>query len=178
MAKVLEIVELGHPVLRTKANEVMDISHPKVQQLIDDLIFTARQASGVGIAAPQVGQSLRIFIIASYPNDRYPEAPDMIPTPVINPQIISYSDGLVKGWEGCLSIPGLRAPVLRHKAVRIKYFGRDGNEHEAVLEDFVARIFQHEFDHIEGIVFLDRLEDNSEIITEKEYYKLFSEVVE
>ncbi len=175
MAKVLEIVELGNPVLRERAKAVEDISHPKVQRLIDDLILTAQQASGVGIAAPQVGESLRLFIIASYPNDRYPEAPQMIPVPVINPQIISASEELVKGWEGCLSIPGLRAPVLRHRAVRISYFDRDGNEYEAVLEDFVARIFQHEFDHIEGIVFLDRLEDNSEIITEREYYKLFEE---
>lgn len=175
MANILEIVELGNPVLRTKAKEVKDISDPKVQQLIDDLIFTAHEASGVGLAAPQVGQSLRIFIIASYPNDRYPEAPEMIPTPVINPKIISYSDGLVKGWEGCLSIPGIRAPVLRHRSVKVKYFDREGNELEAMFEDFVARIFQHEFDHIEGIVFLDRLEDNFEVITEKEYFKLFNE---
>jgi len=175
MSNVLEIIELGNPVLRTKAKEVKDISDPKVQQLIDDLIFTASHASGVGISAPQVGQSLRIFIISSYPNDRYPEAPEMIPTPVINPQIISYSEGLVKGWEGCLSIPGIRAPVLRHRSVKVKYFDREGNELEAMFEDFVARIFQHEFDHIEGIVFLDRLEDNSEVITEKEYFKLFNE---
>jgi len=175
MAKILEIVELGDPVLRTKSKEVNDISDPEIQELIDDLLFTAKKASGVGIAAPQVGQSLRIFIVASYPNDRYPEAPEMIPTPIINPEIISFSDELVKGWEGCLSIPGLRAPVLRHKSVKIRYLDRDENEYEASLEDFVARIFQHEFDHIDGIVFLDRLEDNSEIITEKEYYKLFKD---
>jgi len=174
MAIVLEIVELGNPVLRAKAKEVKDISDPKVQQLIDDLIFTAKQASGVGLAAPQVGQSLRIFIISSYPNDRYPEAPEMIPTPIINPEIISFSDELIKGWEGCLSIPGLRAPVLRHRSVKVKYFDRKGNDLEAILEDFIARIFQHEFDHIEGIVFLDRLEDNFEVITEKEYFKLFN----
>ena len=99
----------------------------------------------------------------------------MIPTPIINPQIISFSDGLVKGWEGCLSIPGIRAPVLRHRSVKVKYFDREGNELEVMFEDFVARIFQHEFDHIEGIVFLDRLEDNFEVITEKEYFKLFNE---
>ena len=175
MANVLEIIELGNPVLRAKAKEVKEISDPKVQELIDDLIITAKQASGVGLAAPQVGESLRIFIISSYPNNRYPEAPDMIPTPIINPQIISYSEELQDGWEGCLSIPGLRAPVLRHSAVKVKYFDREGNEIEAILEDFVARIFQHEFDHIEGIVFIDRLEDNSEIITENEYYKLFKD---
>ena len=175
MANVLEIVELGNPVLRAKAKEVKDISDPKVQQLIDDLIFTAHEASGVGLAAPQVEQSLRIFIIASYPNDRYPEAPEMIPTPIINPQIISFSDELINGWEGCLSIPGIRAPVLRHRSVKVKYFDRQGKELESILEDFVARIFQHEFDHLEGIVFLDRLEDNFEVITEKEYFKLFNE---
>ncbi|HSG32400.1 MAG TPA: peptide deformylase [Thermodesulfobacteriota bacterium] len=175
MAKVLEIVELGNPVLRERAKAVEDISDPTVQQLIDDLILTTKEASGVGIAAPQVGQSLRIFIISSYSNERYPQAPDMVPVPIINPQIISTSEELVKGWEGCLSIPGIRAPVLRHKEVKIRYFDREGQEFEGILEDFVARIFQHEFDHIEGIVFLDRLKDNSEIITENEYYKLFED---
>ncbi|NIP37991.1 MAG: peptide deformylase, partial [Candidatus Dadabacteria bacterium] len=175
MAKVLEIVELGAPVLRERAKAVEDISNPMIQNLIDDMIVTAKEASGVGLAAPQVGHSLRLFIISSYSNERYPDAPEMVPVPIINPQIVSCSEEMEKGWEGCLSIPGIRAPVLRHRAVKIRYFDREGQEFEGILEDFVARIFQHEFDHIEGIVFLDRLKDNSEIITENEYYKLFED---
>ena len=81
-------------------------------------------------------------------------------------------DHWYKGWEGCLSIPGIRAPVPRHKFVDVKYTDRHGRQVEERLYDFVARIFQHEYDHLEGVVFLDRLEDNSEIITEKEYFKL------
>lgn len=175
MAKILDIVELGNPILREKAKEIRRISDSDIQQLIDDMIVTTKHASGVGLAAPQVDHSLRLFIMHSYPNDRYPEAPEMVSTPVINPRIISYSEDLVEGWEGCLSIPGIRAPVVRHRAVSVEFYDRFGNEKVEVLEDFVARIFQHEYDHLEGIVFLDRLENNSEIITENEYAKLFEE---
>ena len=172
MAEVLEITELGNPVLRLKANEVQNIYDPDLQALIDNMVLTTKEASGVGLAAPQVDKSLRIFIVSSYPNKRYPDAPEMIATPVINPEIIDYSSEMVKGWEGCLSIPGIRAPVPRHKFIDVRYTDRYGKPVEERLHDFVARIFQHEYDHIEGIVFLDRLEDNSEIITEKEYFKL------
>lgn len=172
MTEILEITELGNPVLRLKADEVQSIFDPKLQDLIDSMILTTKEVSGVGLAAPQVGKSLRLFIMSSYPNKRYPDAPEMIATPVINPEIIDYSSEMVKGWEGCLSIPGIRAPVPRHKFIDVKYIDSYGMLVEERLYDFVARIFQHEYDHIEGIVFLDRLEDNSEIITEKEYFKL------
>ena len=172
MAEPLEITELGNPVLRIKAKRVRNVLDQAIQSLIDDMIITTKAANGVGLAAPQVGESLRLFIMSSYPNKRYPDAPEMIATPVINPQIIDYSSEMIKDWEGCLSIPGIRAPVARHKFIDVKYTDRHGQPVEERLYDFVARIFQHEYDHIEGIVFLDRLEDNSEIITEKEYFKL------
>lgn len=172
MANPLEITELGNPVLRLKSMDVQNVLDPEIQSLIDDMILTTKEANGVGLAAPQVGESLRLFIMSSYPNKRYPDAPEMIATPVINPEIIDYSSEMVKGWEGCLSIPGIRAPVARHKFIDVKYTGRYGKTVKERLYDFVARIFQHEYDHIEGIVFLDRLEDNSEIITDKEYFKL------
>ncbi|MBD2307917.1 peptide deformylase [Chroococcidiopsis sp. FACHB-1243] len=170
----MEIIQLGNPILRSKAKFVENIDEPQIQQLIDDLLITVKQANGVGIAAPQVGVSDRIFIVASRPNPRYPHAPEMEPTPMINPKILACSSESVKGWEGCLSIPGIRGSVPRDRAIEVEYSDRYGKLHKRELTDFVARIFQHELDHLDGIVFLDRLETNHDIITEQEYQKLVS----
>ncbi len=170
--KILEIAEMGNPVLRERAREVEDIHDPGVQSFIDDLIATGISANGVGIAAPQVDVPKRIFIISSRPNVRYPDAPLMEPEAVINPEIISCSDETVKDWEGCLSIPGIRGLVPRHTSVRVKYVSRDGRVEERELTDFIARIFQHEYDHLNGVLFLDRLESNRDIITDREYMKI------
>lgn len=170
----MEIIQLGNPILRSKAKFVENIDEPQIQQLIDDLLITVKQANGVGIAAPQVGVSDRIFIVASRPNPRYPHAPEMEPTPIINPKILARSDESEKGWEGCLSIPGIRGSVPRDRAIEVEYSDRYGKLHKQELTDFVARIFQHELDHLDGIVFLDRLETNHDIITEQEYQKLVS----
>lgn len=172
MAQEREITELGNPVLRQRAENVESISDPEIQQLIDDLILTAAEASGVGIAAPQVSESLRIFIIAGTASPRYPDAPETETRVIINPEIVSVSDELEKGWEGCLSIPGLRALVPRHKSIRAVYRDRNDNLLEEGFSDFEARVFQHEYDHINGMVFLDRVESLLEIITENEYMKL------
>lgn len=162
-------------MLRRRAEGVEDISNPEIQQLIDDLILTAAEASGVGIAAPQVSESLRIFIIAGTASPRYPDAPETETKVIINPEIVSVSDELEKGWEGCLSIPGLRALVPRHKHIRAAYRDRNNNLVEEGFSDFAARVFQHEYDHINGVVFLDRVESSLEIITENEYMKLAAE---
>ena len=161
-------------MLRQRAENVKDIGDPEIQQLIDDLILTASEASGVGIAAPQVSESLRIFIIAGTASPRYPDAPETETKVIINPEIVSVSDELEKGWEGCLSIPGLRALVPRHKSIRVVYRDRNDNLLEEGFSDFEARVFQHEYDHINGVVFLDRVESSLEIITENEYMKLMS----
>ncbi|MEM7008536.1 MAG: peptide deformylase [Thermodesulfobacteriota bacterium] len=178
MAKILEISELGHPVLRKRAQEIENIRDEELQNFIDDLIETCTDSNGVGIAAPQVYESKRIFIISSKPNTRYPNAQEMGPIALINPEIISRSDELEKDWEGCLSIPGIRGLVPRHKTIKVKYQTRDGDHVEDELSDFIARIFQHELDHLDGIVFLDRMESNSEIITEKQYQKLMTKLLE
>ncbi|MBC5797101.1 peptide deformylase [Sphaerospermopsis sp. LEGE 00249] len=163
------IIQLGNPKLREKAAWVENIQDEKIQKLIDDLIATVVQANGVGIAAPQVAESLRLLIVASRPNARYPDAPEMQPTAMINPQIISHSTEVVKGWEGCLSVPGIRGLVPRYQTIEIEYTDRDGNLQQHELTDFVARIFQHEYDHLEGMVFLDRVESTEELMTETEY---------
>ncbi|MCY4263087.1 MAG: peptide deformylase [Candidatus Dadabacteria bacterium] len=172
MAMQLEITELGNPVLRREAEHVEDIGDPEIQDLIDDMILTAEAASGVGIAAPQVSKSLRIFIMAGTSSPRYPDAPKTETKVIINPEIVSVSEEVEKGFEGCLSIPGIRALVPRHKLVRTVYRDRDNNTVEETFSDFAARVFQHEYDHINGLVFLDRVESSVEIITEKEYMKL------
>lgn len=169
MPESLKVIELGNPTLRLRSQPVLDISTLRIQQLIDDLILTVNNANGVGIAAPQVAQAERLFIVASRPNPRYPNAPEMEPTAMINPQIVAHSTEQVKGWEGCLSVPGIRGLVPRYQAIEVEYTGRDGKQHRQELTDFVARIFQHELDHLDGIVFLDRVETTQDLMSEKEY---------
>jgi len=175
MSEILELIELGNPILREKAKEVSDPADDQIQKLIDDILVTVVDANGVGLSAPQVDSSLRIFVMASYPNPRYPDAPEIDPYEVINPEIIAKSEEMEEDWEGCLSIPGIRGKVPRHKEIEVKYSDRYGKEKSEILNDFLARIFQHEFDHLEGIVFLDRLESSMDIITDKEYMKFFEE---
>lgn len=171
MTELLQIIQLGHPLLRTPAQKVENIQEWRIQKLIDDLITTVANANGVGIAAPQVACCDRLFIVASRPNPRYPNAPEMAPTAMLNPKIIACSTEVVKGWEGCLSIPGIRGLVPRYQAIEIEYSDRNGKLCKQELTDFVARIFQHELDHLDGIVFVDRLETTHELITEQEYQK-------
>jgi peptide deformylase len=171
MIETAPIIQLGNPILRQKAAWVENIDNENIQKLIDDLIATVSLANGVGIAAPQVAESHRLFIVASRPNSRYPDAPEMEPTAIINPKIIACSTEIVKGWEGCLSVPGIRGLVPRYKEIEIEYIDRNGQVQKQELSDFIARIFQHEYDHLEGKVFLDRVESTYELMTEAEYQK-------
>ena len=172
MPLLRQIAQLGHPVLRTPAQPVDLPLGDSLRSFADDLMATMLDADGVGIAAPQVYESLQVFIVASRPNPRYPDAPKMEPEVVINPEIVWRSDEVVKGWEGCLSIPGIRGHVPRPRRIRAHYRTLDGSEVDREFEDFVARVFQHEDDHLRGIVFLDRLESNRDIICDKEFRKL------
>ena len=169
MAEVLQIAQLGNPILRQQAQLVDNIRDESLQQLIDVLVATVQTSNGVGIAAPQVSESYRLFIVASRPNPRYPNAPEMEPTAMINPRIMDHSTEVIKGWEGCLSIPGIRGLVPRYQAVEVEYTSRDGQLHRQKLTDFVGRIFQHEYDHLNGIVFLDRVDSTHDVITEQVY---------
>ena len=171
MALLRQIAQLGHPVLRAPVERVNFPASGSNRMLVADMLETMRDANGVGIAAPQVFESVAIFIVASRPNPRYPDAPVMEPEVVINPKIIERSAEMVKDWEGCLSIPGLRGEVPRHRHIKARYQTIDGTDVERQFSDFVARIFQHEDDHLHGIVFLDRLESTRDVITEKEFQK-------
>ena len=170
MAEVLGVAEIGNPILRTTARPIANIHDPSVQRLIDNLIHTAIQTNGVGIAAPQVSESLQLFIVASRPNLRYLHAPVMEPTPMINPQIVACSDEKEKGWEGCLSVPGMRGLVERSREIEVTYIDRYGKQQQQTFTDFVARIIQHEYDHITGKVFLDRVESTLDLMSDAEYH--------
>lgn len=169
MATPLEISQLGNPILRQVAQPIFNIQDQSVQALIDGLLATLTCSNGVGIAAPQVGKSYRMLIVASRPNVRYPHAPIMEPTTMINPQLVSHSGEVVKDWEGCLSIPGIRGLIPRYRQIEVEYTTREGQRVRQELTDFVARIFQHECDHLNGMVFLDRLESIKDIVTDQEY---------
>ena len=164
-----EIAQLGANVLRLQAQTVTDSQSAEIRQLIETLQDTLATTQGVGIAAPQISVSKRIIIIASRPTLRYPSAPLMEPTVMINPAFQIVSDAKEKDWEGCLSIPGIRALVPRYKEIGITYTDQRGTVVETRLEGFVARVFQHEFDHLEGMVYLDRVENNRDIFAESEY---------
>jgi len=170
-----QIALLGQPVLRGATRAIQDPADPALQALIDDMLATMAEADGVGIAATQVFEPLQLFIVASRPNVRYPQAPSMAPTPMINPEIIWRSDETETGWEGCLSVPGIRGLVPRSRRIGVRYLARDGQAHEEELEGFLARVFQHEHDHISGLVFLDRVTDNRNLISEREYVRLMSQ---
>jgi peptide deformylase len=172
MSKIRQILEIGSPILRQRSTAIVNITDPQIDDLIVDLIATADAANGVGIAAPQVASSVRLFIVASRPSPRYPHAPTMEPTAMLDPQIVDRSGELVAGWEGCLSVPGMRGLVLRDNAIEVKYFTRHGELVQQELTGFVARIFQHELDHLDGILFPDRVSTPTNLITEAEYLKI------
>jgi peptide deformylase len=156
---VREIVAIGDPVLRGRAQELDPevIASPELQALIDDLIETKRSANGAGIAANQVGEAVRVAIVeVEEGNPRYPYKPPEPLTVMINPVIEPVGEELVEINEGCLSVPGLRGSLERHLAVRVRYLDREGAEHEVVKRGLTAGTFQHEVDHLDGILFVDR----------------------
>ena len=167
-------VQLGAKILREHAIAVDDIHAADIRQTIDRMEKIMIETQGVGIAAPQVNVSKRIIIVASHPTRRYPYAPFMASTAMLNPAFQALSDVKEKSWEGCLSIPSIRALVPRYQSIVAQYTDLQGVFRELELNGFVARIFQHECDHLDGKVYLDRVEDNADIISEHEYYKLIA----
>ncbi len=172
MTKLLKIAELGEEVLLKKSKPVKNVKDADIQELIDEMIATLKHDNGVGIAAPQVFQSLRIIIVYSYPNPRYPYAPKFGPEAMINPRITEKSKKKKKGWEGCLSIPGIRGLVSRHQKITVEYTTRNGEFKTMKAKDFVARIIQHEVDHLYGrLCFLFAKESIKDLATEKVWQK-------
>lgn len=159
--------QLGDPILTQVAEPVMEFKTPALQDLIEGMLATLKEAQGVGLAAPQVGSLLQVLIVASRPNPRYPEAPQMQPLVMVNPRLLTCSSDQVLGWEGCLSVPNCRGLVARAREVEVEYYTPEGVQQRVVWQDFPARIFQHEYDHLMGWVFLQR--QPRQLLTEAQY---------
>lgn len=159
---ILKVARLGHPVLRAKAQPVSssDIKSPRVQQLIDDMFETMKEYSGIGLAAPQVHESLRVFVAGVRkaevvtPMDAKTDMPYVT---IINPEIVPVGTETDSDWEGCLSIPDIRGQVKRPTSVRVRALDRTGRRIELVAHGLPARVIQHEADHLDGVLFFDRM---------------------
>lgn len=156
---VRDILRMGAPQLFTVAEPVDEFGTPELQQLIDDMFDTMHAAGGVGLAAPQIGVGLQVVIFGFEKSVRYPEAEAVPPTILINPLITPLDDELVSGWEGCLSVPGLRGEVPRHRRIRYQGFDPAGKPIDRTVDGFHARVVQHECDHLIGRLFPSRIVD-------------------
>lgn len=171
----LEIVRMGHPLLRDTADPIPSTAFgtPALRAFTERLLYTMMYAEGVGLAAPQVAEGLRCF--AYYvPADREPELDEeegmlVQPTVLINPQFKPLSSHKADGWEGCLSIPGLRGIVPRFTHIEVEALDVEGNVLRFEAEDFHARVIQHEYDHLDGVLFLDRMEHMKSLAFEEEW---------
>jgi peptide deformylase len=162
----MKIAQVGEQILKTPARQVEqdEFGQASLNSFIQQLLATMHEAGGIGIAAPQVFDSRAIMIIASRPNARYPDAPDMQPTMLINPVIKKASKTQVWEWEGCLSVPGLRGRIERADEVEVVYQDIQGQRQNAIFSGFVARIFLHEYDHLIGKTWLDHISSTENIM--------------
>jgi peptide deformylase len=168
---LLKIAHIGHPVLRNRAREVEreELLAPETQRFIDDLVETMRDANGAGIAATQVHTPLRIFAVEVKDNPRYPYKPNIPLTIVVNPVVEPLTDERFDNYEGCLSVPNLRGVVSRFAEVRVTGWDRQGKPFERVARGLTAGTFQHETDHLDGKLFLDRVTDPTTLCTWAEF---------
>ena len=164
---IRKIATVGHPVLRQVARELTkeELRSAEVQRFIDDLVETMRDAAGAGLAANQVYEPIRITAIEINKNPRYPYKPNYPLTILVNPVVTPTTDETFVNYEGCLSVPNLRGEVRRFTAVRVRAWDREGNDLDFEVKGLTAGTFQHEVDHLDGKVFLDRVEDTRSLTT-------------
>jgi peptide deformylase len=167
-AQLLEIIRLGHPTLRTVAETVPEdwFATGRLADLGRDIVRTMIEENGVGLAAPQVAEGLRLFAYWVPESDDEPEIP---PAVLVNPEIRPVGEEIVEGWEGCLSIPGLRGMVPRYSRLKVKARDIEGNAVSLTADGFHARVIQHEYDHLDGVVFLDRMTSTRSLAFEPEW---------
>jgi peptide deformylase len=157
---ILKVARMGHPVLRARARAIdpAGITSPRVQQLIDDMFETMHEYQGVGLAAPQVHESVRLFVAGFAPEEDEGEDRARVPMmALINPEITPLSQETVEDWEGCLSIPDIRGRVPRARQILVRAYDRRGKRIEMKANGFTARVIQHETDHLDGVLFFDRM---------------------
>ncbi len=173
----LDIIEIGHPVLREIATEVSidELKTDEMQQFIDDLIDTKRQANGAGIAANQVASARRIYVVEVANNPRYPYKPEYPLTVMVNPSIEFQSQERFDNFEGCLSIPNLRGVVKRCPEIKVTGLDRFAEKVEFEIKGITAGTFQHEQDHLDGVLFPDKVEDTTTLCTWSEFTERYEE---
>ena len=158
---VREVLRMGHPVLRERAKPVDKLGTPELAALVADMKDTMAAKNGAGLAAPQIGVGQRVVIFGVTPNPRYPDAEEVPFTVLVNPKIVLLTREVEEGWEGCLSVPGMRGVVPRYTKLRYSGFDEHGNPIEREAEGFHARVVQHECDHLDGILYPQRMTDLS-----------------
>jgi peptide deformylase len=158
---VREVLRMGHPVLRERAKPVEKLATPELRELVADMKETMAAQQGAGLAAPQIGVSQRVVIFGVSQNARYPDAEEVPFTVLVNPRLVMLTREIEEDWEGCLSVPGMRGVVPRYKKLRYTGFDEEGNPIDRVAEGFHARVVQHECDHLDGILYPQRMTDMS-----------------
>lgn len=168
---ILKIARMGHPVLRARARklDVAEIKSPAFQKLVDDMIETMREYEGIGLAAPQVHEGVRLALIGI--EDGHGEERSIRIVPVVNPEIAPIGKDADEDWEGCLSLPGLRGRVPRACRISVKGLDRRGSKIELELLGYPARVAQHEVDHLDGVLFIDRMKSLESLTFLEEYSK-------
>ena len=156
---VREVLRMGHPVLRGRAKPVEKLATPELRALVADMKETMAALEGAGLAAPQIGVGQRVVIFGVSKNARYPDAEEVPLTVLVNPRLVMLTREIEEDWEGCLSVPGMRGVVPRYRKLRYTGFDEEGNPIDRVAEGFHARVVQHECDHLDGILFTDRIVD-------------------
>ncbi|HUL96046.1 MAG TPA: peptide deformylase [Usitatibacter sp.] len=156
-----EVLRMGHPVLREKSKPVEKLGSPELKQLVADMKETMAAKNGAGLAAPQIGVLQRVVIFGVSRNPRYPDAEEVPFTVLVNPKLQMLTREVEEDWEGCLSVPGMRGVVPRYTKLRYTGFDEDGNPIDRVAEGFHARVVQHECDHLDGILYPQRMTDLS-----------------
>jgi len=172
---ILKVAQLGHPILRRRAASVPrdTLRSRDFQRFVDDLIETMREYSGVGLAAPQVHESLQVLAVeAQKGQEESPGWPLMV---LVNPVVTPLGDAMGEDWEGCLSIPGVRGKVPRHREIRVEALDRRGEPLDLATADFLARVIQHECDHLQGIVFVDRMKSFETLTFLDEYARYWAD---
>jgi peptide deformylase len=175
---ILKVARMGHPVLRTRARaiDVGEIKSSRIQQLIDDMFETMTEYQGVGLAAPQVHESVRLFVAGFAPDPEDEEDDSRVPLmAVINPEISVAGPDTVEDWEGCLSIPDIRGKVPRARQIVVRAFDRKGKRFELPASGFTARVIQHETDHLDGVLFFDRMSSFKTLTFLDEFGRYWSE---
>ena len=154
---VRPVLKMGHPLLRQVARPVAEFGNRELRELVRDMDDTMRSLDGAGLAAPQIGVSLRVVIFEVVSNPRYPDVGEVPYTVLVNPELTPLGEETEDGWEGCLSVPGLRGRVPRHRRLRYRGVDLDGGRIDRTVEGFHARVVQHEVDHLDGILYPMRL---------------------